>query len=428
MSWLEDIQNHRKRQVNQMVKAFGCDEMDLQKAEDEVDLFEGEGDSNKLMKQMNKGKEETTASDNKKTGKSNMYKMKMLGLRKFNDQDQKTYIGVEDAENSYITNLDNGDIVISKTDEGYLVSKFPIDENKEGEEKDATDLSEAVDVALQFKEELDNEEDNPEQIMYKETEKAFEDEVNPFEKAAYEAEFGQDIEKAHQDGDMHPNGKWVWRSSANGGKGDWRVASPSKRGGGAKTAASTPKVSPSKLAKRKADFSGFDSKVLKDIIDGKIQNADEVSKQAARELLEDRKKPKVGDVSKLTANEKQMVDKVVSNGFKIVSSKYNDMEKMSLEKTPKGNWRCYYDGKDIGASIVGKLITDSVVKKMRWNKDNKVVHDINGTKVTVTKNTDGSYTLEAKGKKIKSDDPSYFVNGTNLKPNVKKALAKEVGL
>lgn len=31
------------------------------------------------------------------------------------------------------------------------------------------------------------------------------------------------FEKAHQDGDMHPNGKWVWVSSANGGRGDWRA-------------------------------------------------------------------------------------------------------------------------------------------------------------------------------------------------------------
>jgi len=31
------------------------------------------------------------------------------------------------------------------------------------------------------------------------------------------------FEKAHKDGDMHPNGKWVWVSSAAGGKGDWRV-------------------------------------------------------------------------------------------------------------------------------------------------------------------------------------------------------------
>ena len=37
---------------------------------------------------------------------------------------------------------------------------------------------------------------------------------------AQETEF----EKAkHQDGDMHPNGKWVWVASANGGKGDWRT-------------------------------------------------------------------------------------------------------------------------------------------------------------------------------------------------------------
>ena len=32
------------------------------------------------------------------------------------------------------------------------------------------------------------------------------------------------IEKAaHQDGDIHPNGKYVWVAAANGGKGDWRV-------------------------------------------------------------------------------------------------------------------------------------------------------------------------------------------------------------
>lgn len=69
-------------------------------------------------------------------------------------------------------------------------------------------------------------------------EKSFEDEVNPFEMEAYKSELTKaeldEFEKAkHQDGDMHPNGKWVWRQSANGGKGDWRVAKPS-RGGGSK--------------------------------------------------------------------------------------------------------------------------------------------------------------------------------------------------
>lgn len=31
------------------------------------------------------------------------------------------------------------------------------------------------------------------------------------------------FEKAHKDGDLHPNGKYVWVSSANGGRGDWRT-------------------------------------------------------------------------------------------------------------------------------------------------------------------------------------------------------------
>ena len=32
-----------------------------------------------------------------------------------------------------------------------------------------------------------------------------------------------DLQKAHKDGDHHPTKPWVWVSSANGGKGDWRV-------------------------------------------------------------------------------------------------------------------------------------------------------------------------------------------------------------
>lgn len=32
-----------------------------------------------------------------------------------------------------------------------------------------------------------------------------------------------EFEKAKNDGEIHPNGKWYWVSSANKGKGDWRV-------------------------------------------------------------------------------------------------------------------------------------------------------------------------------------------------------------
>lgn len=150
MSWLEDTENHRKRQVAQMAKAFGDDNAYFQKAKD----ADTAGKSKK--------KDKTLAE------KSDMYKMRILKLRKFNEQDQKEYVGVEDIENSYITNLENGDIVISKTEDGYLVSKFPIDtENEEGGETEASTLSEAIDTALAYKDDLENSK-SPEEIMYKE--------------------------------------------------------------------------------------------------------------------------------------------------------------------------------------------------------------------------------------------------------------------
>ena len=39
------------------------------------------------------------------------------------------------------------------------------------------------------------------------------------------------ILKAHKEGDIHPNGKWVWRQAARGGKGDWRTIPKSQRSG-----------------------------------------------------------------------------------------------------------------------------------------------------------------------------------------------------
>lgn len=150
MSWLEDTEYHRKRQVAQMAKAFGGSGAYFQKADD-----------NELSE------EDVAKTKKKKGGKSDMYKMRLLKLRKFNEQDQKEYVGVDDIDNSYIANYENGDVVISKTTDGYLVSKFPIDvENEEGEEKDVSTLSEAIDVALQYKDDLDKSK-APEEIMYK---------------------------------------------------------------------------------------------------------------------------------------------------------------------------------------------------------------------------------------------------------------------
>ena len=221
-------------------------------------------------------------------------------------------------------------------------------------------------------------------------------------KAAGEEEL---FEKAkHQDGDMHPNGKWVWVSSANGGKGDWRTKggrthTKHSAGGNAGTGStSTTQQKPTTQVvgttkKIKSDkefldtFRDASDDVLNKIVSGKIQASDR-ERKLVQQIIDERKKPKVGDVSKLTAQQKSMVDKVMDKGFLMSSNKYNDKSKVELKKTPKGNWRCYYDGRDIGAPISGKLISDTAAKKIGWYKEE--------TKSTTTEPTDTTQTKPKK--------------------------------
>lgn len=92
---------------------------------------------------------------------------------------------------------------------------------------------------------------------------------------------------------------------------------------------------------------------------------------------------------------------------------------------------------NFGPNVGLKDKITSIVKEAVNKKDNEKTasknnewevysHDINGVTVNVSKNKDGSYTLEANGKKVKSDDPSFFKD--KLLPRVKKALAKELGI
>lgn len=213
------------------------------------------------------------------------------------------------------------------------------------------------------------------------------------------------FEKAkHQDGDMHPNGKWVWVSSANGGKGDWRTKggrTHTKHTAGGNVGTGNTTTTQQKLSaqvvgttkKISSDkqfldtFRDASDDVLNNIVSGKIQASDK-EKKLAQQILDERKKPKVGDVSKLTAQQKSMVDKVMDKGFLMTNNKYNDKSKIELKKTDKGNWRCYYDGKDIGVTIAGSTITDSVAKKIGWYKEE--------TKSTTTEPTDTTQTKPKK--------------------------------
>ena len=140
-----------------------------------------------------------------------------------------------------------------------------------------------------------------------------------------------EMEKAHQDGEIHPNGKWVWVSSANGGKGDWRT-----RGG------RTHNAHTENEKKFKQNFKNAQDGILQKIIDGKIQ-AGAHEKKWAQDILDERKKGSAGD--KAAA---KIIDLI-----KISNSKYSDINKVVAFKTDKGNWAIDYDGANTGL-IIGK--------------------------------------------------------------------------
>lgn len=157
-------------------------------------------------------------------------------------------------------------------------------------------------------------------------EKSFGDEVNPFEMEAYKSELTKaeldEFEKAkHQDGDMHPNGKWVWRASANGGKGDWRVAKP----GGSKATdggASTSTPSSGSTGTPNASSSYF-SKLSNSLIEKYSKKKESVSLSDIEEFYEDFLRDRSQEPTrKVYANEaKKTYDAIVANWHKNDGSK-----------------------------------------------------------------------------------------------------------
>lgn len=111
------------------------------------------------------------------------------------------------------------------------------------------------------------------------------------------------VEKAHQVGDIHPNGKWVWTQLPSG-KYDWRT----------------------------------------------------IKKNATEKKQEETGGSKEVD---------DFMDKV-----KTFNSKYTDTSKVSVIKTPKGNWDVSYDGHRLGG-IMANQLSEKTAKKMGWLKEDK---------------------------------------------------------
>ena len=192
--------------------------------------------------------------------------------------------------------------------------------------------------------------------------KSFENDIEKAIGAGYDLEGGDgdDVEKAHQVGDVHSNGKWVWTEYAPG-KFDWR---------GIK------KNAPEK--KQKVEGSG--SKEVDDFM-----------------------------------------DKV-----KIFNNKYTDINKVSVVKTPKGNWDVSYDGNRLGI-INADQLSEKTAKKMGWlredekvkstddivltNEDyDRVFHNVGLSRQTPFYHNNKPYILKIFGKHM---DGSYLISVHN---------------
>lgn len=163
-------------------------------------------------------------------------------------------------------------------------------------------------------------------------------------KKAFEVGFtgNEDLEKAHQVGDIHPNGKWVW-TEYKPGKFDWRP--PKKRS----DADNTPKGSDAS-AKKEEDESGkkklLERKDALDIEIKKLNNQIIVNGDSVRKVLQDKKKKLESErediakrISKMSSDSqtsssssKQAVDisKIPDKEFKRITNmleKQNPLEK-----------------------------------------------------------------------------------------------------
>lgn len=178
-----------------------------------------------------------------------------------------------------------------------------------------------------------------------------------------------EFEKAkHQDGDMHPNGKWVWVSSANGGKGDWRTkggrthTKHSAAGGNAEvktdnTQSTNSKSTAEKTAPRSLDE--YAAEVSTDKLEQVVS-----SKNASKELRDAAEKE-----LKKRNGENQQVEK-------------QKLKEQSTESEKHSNMTIY--GRSLNFNFLHSLKNENkfslnVLKEMGYKTQNDRQYDINST-------------------------------------------------
>ena len=165
-----------------------------------------------------------------------------------------------------------------------------------------------------------------------------------------------ELEKAHKVGDIHPNGKWVWTQLPSG-RYDWRVIK--------KTSAPAGGAAPATAQKKEE-----------------------------KKISISANHPALGALRGVDAMKEYLTT---------FNSKYTDMSKVEVMRTPKGNWDVHYDGHRLGI-FAGNQVPESTAKKMGWLRtDSK---DLTRSK------RDAEEEAKQKQGAVKSKKISPFVNKT----------------
>jgi len=236
---------------------------------------------------------------------------------------------------------------------------------------------------------------------------------------------GNELEKAHKVGDVHPNGKWVWTQLPSG-KYDWRVIKKTGAGSGGSSPATAQKQTSEgkKSWDNLSDFykNGSDERKIWMEWDRFQKTGDPNIISGIRKILE-KKFPNVSSWKQYTpnTNNSSKLVAVGADGKEIASidfggkgvdlpklqtfmdkcsavkkkedhitispnhpalgalkgvnamkeyltnfnSKYTDMSKVEVMRTPKGNWDVHYDGHRLGI-FAGNQVPEGTAKKMGW--------------------------------------------------------------
>lgn len=149
------------------------------------------------------------------------------------------------------------------------------------------------------------------------------------------AEEYDDLEKARvvrQDGDIHPNGKWVWVSSAAGGKGDWRVIKKQKDGSSNAPAEKTEKKE-NKPSQEEVDKEMMKKTVSLNDFERKLRMLDEKMLLKVKDLLE-----RVIESKATTKKEKEQAERSMKRVDKVMEeNKETDSKETDGEKSKSGS-------------------------------------------------------------------------------------------